>query len=128
MSSSNRGRTGVDEAAPAVYAELRRVAAAYIRREPAGQTLQATALVHEAYLRLAGAGPQWNDSQHFVRLAARVMRQILVDRARARGAEKRWGQMDRVSLTDALTSAKQEDTMLPALDEALERLEALDPE
>jgi hypothetical protein len=56
MSSSNRGRTGVDEAAPAVYAELRRVAAAYIRREPAGQTLQATALVHEAYLRLAGAG------------------------------------------------------------------------
>jgi RNA polymerase sigma factor (TIGR02999 family) len=56
------------------------------------------------------------------------MRQILVDRARARGAEKRWGQMDRVSLTDALTSAKQEDTMLPALDEALERLEALDPE
>ena len=128
MSSSNRGRTGVDEAAPAVYAELRRVAAAYIRREPAGQTLQATALVHEAYLRLAGAGPQWNDPQHFVRLAARVMRQILVDRARARGAEKRWGQMDRVSLTDALTSAKQEDTMLPALDEALERLEALDPE
>jgi RNA polymerase sigma-70 factor (ECF subfamily) len=128
MSPSNRGRKDVDEAAPAVYAELRRVAAAYIRREPAGQTLQATALVHEAYMRLAGAGPQWNDSQHFVRLAARVMRQILVDRARARGAEKRWGQMDRVSLTDALVSAKQEDTMLPALDEALERLEALDPE
>lgn len=128
MSSFNRGRKDVDEAAPAVYAELRRVAAAYVRREPAGQTLQATALVHEAYLRLAGAGPQWNDSQHFVRLAARVMRQILVDRARARGAEKRWGQMDRVSLTDALASPKQEDTMLPALDEALERLEALDPE
>ena len=128
MSSSPYGRAALDEAAPAVYAELRRVAAAYLRRERPGQTLQATALVHEAYLRLADNGPKWHDSRHFVRLAARVMRQILVDRARARGAEKRWGQMDRVSLTEALTSAAVEETMLPALDEALERLEALDPE
>jgi len=128
MNSSPYGRAALDEAAPAVYAELRRVAAAYLRRERPGQTLQATALVHEAYLRLAEAGPKWNDSRHFVRLAARVMRQILVDRARARGAEKRWGQMDRVSLTEALRSAAAEETMLPALDEALERLEALDPE
>jgi len=128
MSAPRPGRTEVDEAAPAVYAELRRVAAAYLRRERPGQTLQATALVHEAYLRLADAGPQWNDSRHFIRLAARVMRQILVDRARARGAEKRWGAMDRVSMSAALTAAAEQETMLPALDEALERLEALDPQ
>lgn len=128
MNPSNPDRTAVNEAAPAVYAELRRVAGAYLRRERPGQTLQATALVHEAYLRLAEAGPQWSDSRHFVRLAARVMRQILVDRARARGAEKRWGQLNRVSLSEALTAAAEEETMLPALDEALVRLEALDPE
>jgi RNA polymerase sigma factor (TIGR02999 family) len=100
-------RDAVDETAPAVYAELRRVAAAYVRRERPGQTLQATALVHEAYLRLADGGAQWNDPHHFVGIAARVMRQILVDRARARGADKRWGQMDRVTLTDALKAAGQ---------------------
>jgi RNA polymerase sigma-70 factor (ECF subfamily) len=121
-------RNAVDEAAPAVYAELRRVAAAYVRREQPGQTLQATALVHEAYLRLADSGAQWNDSHHFVGIAARVMRQILVDRARARGADKRWGQMDRVTLTDVLKAANEEEAMLPALDEALDRLEALDPQ
>jgi RNA polymerase sigma factor (TIGR02999 family) len=99
-----------------------------MRRERPGQTLQATALVHEAYLRLAGAGAPWRDERHFVGIAARAMRQILVERARARGAQKRWGGMDRVSLTESLAGAVHEDAMLPALDEALDRLGAIDPE
>jgi RNA polymerase sigma factor (TIGR02999 family) len=116
------------QAAVAVYDQLRRLAGAYMRRERPGQTLQATALVHEAYLRLAGAGAPWHDQKHFLGIAARSMRQILVERARARGAQKRWAGLDRVSLTDSLVSAANEDAMLPALDEALTRLEALDPE
>src|SRR6476659_10583614 len=117
-----------EELAPLVYDELRRIAAAYMRRERPGQTLQATALVHEAYLRLAGAGSPWQDERHFVGIAARSMRQILVERARARGAQKRWAGLDRVSMTDALAVASQPVTMLPALDDALARLEAIDPE
>ena len=111
-----------------MYDELRRLAGGFMRGERPGQTLQATALVHEAYLRLAGAGTPWHDKQHFIGIAARSMRQILVERARARGAQKRWGGLDRVSLTDALARAVQEDAMLPALDEALTRLEQIDPE
>src|SRR5262245_32745265 len=116
------------ELAPLVYDELRRLAGAYIRRERPGQTLQATALVHEAYLRLAGAGTPWHDKRHFVGIAARSMRQILVERARARGAQKRWGGMDRVSISDSLALAADPEPMLPALDEALTRLEAIDAE
>src|SRR5687767_16019329 len=101
-----------EDVAPVVYDELRRVAAAYMRRERPGQTLQATALVHEAYLRLAGAGTPWRDERHFVGIAARSMRQILVERARARGAQKRWGGLDRVSLVDSLIAARGEDAMV----------------
>jgi RNA polymerase sigma factor (TIGR02999 family) len=118
----------IDALAPQVYDELRRIAAAYMRRERPGQTLQATALVHEAYLRLAGAGTPWHDKRHFVGIAARSMRQILVERARARGAQKRWAGLDRVTLSDALAVAGDQETMLPALDEALARLEKLDAE
>jgi RNA polymerase sigma-70 factor (ECF subfamily) len=118
-----------EDVAPLVYNELRRVAAAYMRRERPGQTLQATALVHEAYLRLAQTkGTPWNDRRHFVGIAARSMRQILVERARARGAQKRWGAMNRVSITDSLQLAADPETMLPALDEAIERLSKIDPE
>ena len=113
---------------PQVYQELRRLAAAYMRRERPGQTLQATALVHEAYLRLADAGRPWTDRNHFIAIAARSMRQILVERARARGAQKRWAGLDRVSLTESLIRGAHEDAMLPALDEALARLEAIDAE
>jgi RNA polymerase sigma-70 factor, ECF subfamily len=114
--------------APIVYGELRRLAAAYMRRERPGQTLQATGLVHEAYMRLAGAGTPWHDERHFVGIAARSMRQILVERARARGAQKRWAGLDRVSITDALAVASEPVAMLPALDEALARLEHIDAE
>ena len=117
-----------EDVAPIVYNELRRVAAAYMRRERPGQTLQATALVHEAYLRLAQAGTPWHDQKHFVGIAARSMRQILVERARARGAQKRWGGMNRVSITDSLALAADPETMLPALDEAIGKLEHIDAE
>jgi len=116
-----------EDLAPLVYDELRRIAARYMRRERPGQTIQATALVHEAYLRLAHAGTPWHDKRHFVGIAARAMRQILVERARARGAQKRWAALDRVTLTDALALPAADAAMLPALDEALNRLEAIDP-
>jgi RNA polymerase sigma factor (TIGR02999 family) len=126
--SSRNNRAAADQLAPVVYNELRRLASAYLRRERPGQTLQPTALVHEAYLRLAGAGQPWTDERHFVGIAARSMRQILVDRARAKGAQKRWAALDRVSLRESLCQAQAEEAMLPALDEALDRLEAVDPE
>src|SRR5262245_39746918 len=116
----------VDDLAPLVYNELRRLAAAYMRRERPGQTLQATALVHEAYIRLAAAGAPWKDKRHFIGIAARSMRQILIERARARGAQKRWGGLNRVSISDSLAVAADPEAMLPALDEALTRLERVD--
>src|SRR5215216_1563831 len=88
---------------PLVYDELRRIAARYIRRERPGQTLQATALVNEAWVRLAGERPrEFANKAHFLAIAALSMRQILVQRARARKAAKRGGQPARVTLDDAL--------------------------
>ena len=128
MTDADR-RPSADELAALVYHELRRLAGGYMRRESPGQTLQPTALVHEAYLRLARAGTPWTDRSHFIGIAARSMRQILVERARARGAQKRWGQLDRVSLIDSLAvAANGAIDMLPALDDALSRLEQIDPE
>ena len=128
MTSDPTKPPAASEVAPLVYDELRRIARAYMRRERPGQTIQATALVHEAYLRLAGAGTPWHDKRHFVGIAARSMRQILVERARARGAQKRWGGLGRVSLTDSIAIANDQSDLLPALDEALTRLEKIDPE
>src|SRR5262249_40468095 len=114
---------------PAVYAELRRIAANYMHRERAGQTLQPTALVHDVYLRLLGDTQlSWNSRAHFFGIAARAMRQILVERARARGAAKRGGSRVRVTLDDRLEAAPARSIDLDALDEALTRLEAFDPE
>jgi RNA polymerase sigma factor (TIGR02999 family) len=124
----DKDSSDVGKLTPLVYRELRQIAAAYLRRERPGQTLQATALVHEAYLRLAGAGSPWRDERHFVGIAARSMRQILVDRARARGAQKRWAELDRVTLSASLAAATDPESMLPAVDEALSRLEQIDPE
>lgn len=115
---------------PIVYDELRRLAASYIRRERPGQTLQATALVHEAYVRLVGPGDQpWNGRTHFLAIAALSMRQVLVDRARRRGAAKRGGGERRITLDEAILAAPAPDAGidLVALDGALTRLAALDP-
>src|SRR5947207_2898784 len=104
-----------EELAPLVYDELRRLAAAYMRRERPGQTLQPTALVHEAYLRLAGAGAPWHDERHFVGIAARSMRQILVERARARGAQKRWAGLDRFSPTPSPSACRNSWPTMPTM-------------
>jgi RNA polymerase sigma factor (TIGR02999 family) len=114
---------------PLVYDELRRIAAGYIRRERPGQTLQATALVNEAFVRLASERPRaFANRQHFVAIAALSMRQILVQRARARKAAKRGGAPDRVTLDERLVSTEPPGVDVLALDEALTRLATFDPE
>jgi RNA polymerase sigma factor (TIGR02999 family) len=114
---------------PLVYDELRRLAASYVRRERPGQTLQATALVHDAYIRLMQDSKlSWQNRSHFFGIAARSMRQILVERARARRAVKRGGSRIRVTLDAGLLAAGAPAIDLEAIDEALTRLEALDPE
>lgn len=114
---------------PLVYDELRRLASSYMRRERPGQTLQPTALVHDVYLRLLqDTRLSWQNRAHFFGIAARSMRQILIERARARGAEKRGGDRVRVTLEPGLIGAPEPTVDLEALDEALTRLGALDPD
>lgn len=112
---------------PLVYDELRRLAAAWMAREQAGHTLDATALVHEAYLRLVGdeSGRRFTDRQHFFRAAATAMRRILIDRARRKRTRKRGGGQRRQRL-DGI-AAPQPDEELIAVDAALEKLAACDP-
>jgi RNA polymerase sigma factor (TIGR02999 family) len=114
---------------PLVYDELRRVAAQKLAQEKPGQTLQATALVHEAYLRLVDAelAQHWNSRGHFFAAAAEAMRRILVDAARSRSAGKRGGGRLRVEVDVAEFAAPQDDQKLLALEEALAKLEAHHP-
>jgi RNA polymerase sigma factor (TIGR02999 family) len=114
----------------AVYPELRRIAARQFRRERQGHTLQPTALINEAYVRLAQQQPgkHWQDRTHFFAVAARVVRAILVDHARARQAVKRGSDADRVELTFVNASVAQAPVDLLDLDGALQALEALDAE
>lgn len=108
---------------PLVYDELRRVARNYLRRERADHTLQATALVHEAYLRLVDEkNVTWQNRSHFYRIAARLMRRILVDHARAHNAAKRGGLEEKVSLEEAQALAASDVTDLVVLDGALRNL------
>jgi RNA polymerase sigma factor (TIGR02999 family) len=117
------------ELLPLVYDELRRLAAACLAAEPSGNTLQPTALVHEAYLRLVGTaeGDQWDSRGHFFAAAAEAMRRLLVENARRKKRRKHGGDRQRVSLeaAEAMAQAPSED--LVALDEALTRLAAHDP-
>jgi RNA polymerase sigma factor (TIGR02999 family) len=117
------------ELLPMVYDELRRLAAQRMARESPGQTLQATALVHEAYLRLVGGDPDrpWDGRGHFFAAAAEAMRRILVENARRRHRLKRGGHRGRVDLDAAQPAAPETDDDLLALDEALEKLAARDP-
>ena len=114
---------------PLVYAELRRLAAAQLAREKPGQTLNATALVHEAYLRLVGPVDEgrWQSRGHFFAAAAEAMRHILVDIARRKGRKKREGERARLSLDAVEPAAAAPDDDLLALDEALTRLAGADP-
>ena len=126
---SQGDRAALDALVPVVYDELRRQAERYMRRQAPGHTLQTTAVVHEAYLRLAhqdGAG--WQSSAHFFRVAANVMRSVLVDHARARRAAKRGGSAAPLTLSAADAAAGAEGGVdVEALDEALVRLAEFDP-
>jgi RNA polymerase sigma-70 factor (ECF subfamily) len=117
----------LDELLPAVYAELRRLAGSYLRRERPDHTLQATALVHEAYLKLIDQhSVNWQNRAHFFGVAAQLMRRILVDHARTHLREKRGGQMQRLSLDDAVSWVEERDVDLVALDDALTELAKFD--
>jgi len=123
----NGDRQALDELMPLVYEELRRIAHRYMRRERPGQSMQTTALVNEAYLRLVGSAPvEWQDRAHFFAISATVMRHLLVDRARARQYEKRGGGARQVSLDEAAAVSPAQDLNLLALDEVLEKLAAID--
>jgi RNA polymerase sigma factor (TIGR02999 family) len=122
-------KAALDLLMPLVHAELRRLARHYMSRERPGHTLQSTALVNEAYLRLVEQeGMRWENRAHFFGIAARLMRQILVEHARGRQAAKRGGGQYRLSLSRIDRLASAPDVDLLALDEALGRLEALDPQ
>ena len=123
-------REALESLMPLVYDELRRLANHYLQRERSAHTLQSTALVHEAYMRLAGENaPQWQNRAHFFGIAARVMRQILVEYARAHSAAKRGGMgACKITLDESLELAQRTDIDVVALDGALDRLSELDPQ
>jgi RNA polymerase sigma factor (TIGR02999 family) len=121
-------RQAAEDLIPLVYDELRHLAAARLARQAPGQTVQATELVHEAYLRLVGHGTQaWAGRAHFFAAAAEAMRQFLIDRARRKGRLKRGGQLQRVDLDVVEIPGLPPDTELLALDEALEGLASVNP-
>jgi RNA polymerase sigma factor (TIGR02999 family) len=130
LSAIERGEAGAaDRLLPLVYDELRRLAARRLARESPGQTLQATALVHEAYLRLVGPGEgaHWDGRGHFFKAAAEAMRRILVERARRKGRVRHGGGLDRVDFEVAVDGIAEPTRDLVALDDALRDLARLDP-
>jgi RNA polymerase sigma factor (TIGR02999 family) len=117
----------LDKLVPIVQGELQRIARRHMRKERLGHTLQTTALVNEAYLRLVDQSHvNWKDRAHFFGFAANIMRQILVDHARSAGRQKRGGHAQRFALDEVLVFSPAKSTMLMALDEALERLATRD--
>ena len=120
-------RQALEDMLPLVYVELRRLAAGYLKRERADHSLQATALVHEAYLRLVDQRKtNWQNRAHFFGVAAQLMRRILVDYARTQRRAKRGGGADKLALSQADLVAKEASVDLIALDDALTRLAAID--
>ena len=124
---SEGDKQALDRLVPLVYHELRRLAQSYMRKERANQTLQTTALIHEAYVRLIDANQvKWQNRAHFFGVASRAMRQILVDHARRHGALKRGGRAQVLALEEGLVPAEERAQALLAVDEALTRLAAHD--
>src|ERR1044072_5010419 len=120
---SDGDEEALDQLMPLVYGELRKMAKRYMRGQPTGHTLQTTALIHEAYLRLAGQGhKEWQNRAHFFGVAAQAMRTILVDYARARQADKRGGAAYTVSLDEAAMVSGERAAEVVALDDALNSL------
>ena len=125
---SSGDETAMDQLMPLVYGELRRIARRYMAGQRAGHTLQTTALIHEAYLKLVGQGERrWQNRAHFFGVAAQAMRHILVDYARARHADKRGGEAQAVSLDEATASTGTQAAEIVALDDALRRLAEVAP-
>ncbi len=126
---TNGDHEALDKLIPLVYEELRKLASSYLRREPSNPTLQTTALVHEAYLRLVDQkSPNWQRPPQFFGLAAQSMRRILVDHARSHRASKRGGSYRRISLSEGAILSNDRDTDLTELDEVLKRLATIDPQ
>lgn len=122
-------REALDSLMPLVYGELRLLARHYLRMERPDHTLQSTALVHEAFVRLVGQKPpEWKDRKHFYGVAARLMRQILVDHARGHRADKRGGNAIKLGLQDGLMEKESNGFDILALDDSLNRLAQLNPQ
>jgi RNA polymerase sigma factor (TIGR02999 family) len=130
LDAAGRGEAAAsEELMPLVYDELRRLASGLLVREAPGATFQATSLVHEAWLRLAGAGDRnWNNRSHFFRVAAQAMRRILVDRARQKASVKYGSGRAQLNIDDLEVEAARPDDRILMIDEALVRLEEQDPE
>ena len=134
LTAIERGEArAAEELLPLVYDELRRLAAQQLAREKPGQTLQATALVHEAWLRLVGqaqgvAEPKWNDRRHFFRAAAEAMRRILIDNARHKGAARHGGGWERVNVDEIQVATEMPADQLLVVDETLDRFSQLYPQ
>ncbi len=124
---SNGNQQALNSLLPLVYDEMRRIASRYLRRERVGHTLQTTALVHEAYLRLIDQQQvNWQSRAHFYGIAAQMMRRILIDHAREQQADKRGGGMPKIAIDEALDAAEEKEVDLIALDDALNTLAKLD--
>lgn len=130
LSEADAGQSQAsEELLPLVYQELRRLAAARMAQESSGHTLQATALVHEAWVRLTGgAGQKWANRAHFFAAASEAMRRILIESARRKARLKHGGNLVRMDITDLDLAAKSPDEMILLVDEALERFKVEDPE
>jgi RNA polymerase sigma factor (TIGR02999 family) len=127
LAYTNGDESAFADLVPLVYEELRVLARRHLRNERTGHTLQTTALIHEAYLRLVGADVRWEGKVHFFAVSAQIMRRILVDHARRRGRAKRGGSDIPSSLEELPVAAPETPADLEALDEALERLTSFDP-
>ena len=126
---SKGNQQALDDLLPLVYQELKRLASRYLRRERSNHTLQSTALVHEAFLRLIDQNRiQWQNRAHFFGVAAQMIRRILVDYARAQKTAKRGADAPRLSLDEALAAGSAPDLDLVALDESLQKLNEIDPQ
>jgi RNA polymerase sigma-70 factor, ECF subfamily len=123
----NGDEHAAEQLLPLVYNELHRLARSYMRRERADHTLQPTALINEAYLRLARENVDWQSRQHFIGFAANVMRHLLVDHARAHNAEMRAGDLERVELEEEFIVSRERSNEVIALHDALGTLEGVDP-
>jgi RNA polymerase sigma factor (TIGR02999 family) len=121
--------TAAAELLPLVYDELRKLAAAKLAQEPPGQTLHATALVHEAYIRLVGTGPAqgWNSRGHFFGAAAEAMRRIVIEQARRKRTQRQGGELNRLPIDEVEIAAPEPAADVLALNDALEHFERVDP-